>query len=215
LIVNRQSMDRLVARIQGNRKPRYWIPDRYAAAGRSSTTSGVCSPQDDIRSVPSLSFCPESRQRLSSFRGERSARPMSPPPTRCHPDVSEARPMSRPPTRCHPEVSEAKPRDPGSWPPSIATVTLARPDARRAKGPGSWIPRASLPGKRGPSNPKPLRQVVQEAAQTATKATSLDAPAQCKNYVTEAAARLRISRFTCYRMMRPCGLEFSREVTEK
>ena len=62
---------------------------------------------------------------------------------------------------------------------------------------------------------RPLREVIDEAVQAATKTALLDALKRCDNNVTEAAALLGISRYTCYRMMRRCGLEFSREVTEK
>jgi len=62
---------------------------------------------------------------------------------------------------------------------------------------------------------KTLKRIAEEAAQPAIKAALLDELAKCDNKLTEAAALLGISRYTAYRMMRRCGLEFTRELTEK
>jgi transcriptional regulator of acetoin/glycerol metabolism len=62
--------------------------------------------------------------------------------------------------------------------------------------------------------PKALKQIAEEATQTAIKTALLDVPAQCNSNVAEAAALLGISRFNAYRMLRRCGLEFSRELTQ-
>jgi DNA-binding NtrC family response regulator len=55
----------------------------------------------------------------------------------------------------------------------------------------------------------PLRELIDEAVQTATKAALPEALAQTGNHVTEGAQLLKISRYAAYRVMRRCGLEFS------
>ncbi len=74
---------------------------------------------------------------------------------------------------------------------------------------------AGRPARSATKKRKALKQIAQEAAQAATKAALLKALAECNNNVSEAAKLLGISRCTCYRMMRRCSLEFSREVMEK